>query len=225
MLRGQSRSARGSANKAARHASSDASNDGPGPRVAFVIGGPGSGKGTQCENIATQFGYKHLSAGELLRQERAREGSPLGATIEKAITEGGTVPSEIIAQLLENAMREGGWSSSKFIIDGYPRSVEQLQGWDATLSKKVRFLFCLDLEVSEAEMRTRLLGRAATSGRLDDNEETIVKRFATFKAETGPLLDFFDSKGLLRRVDGDRGKEEVWQDVQALFQKAEEDTS
>lgn len=191
--------------------------------MAFVIGGPGSGKGTQCENIAREFGYKHLSAGELLRAERAREGSSLGAIIEKVITEGSTVPSEIIAQLLEQAMREAGWSDSKFIVDGYPRSVEQLKGWDATLSKKVRFLFCLDLEVSEGEMRRRLLGRAATSGRLDDNEETIVKRFETFKAETGPLLDFFGSKGLLERVDGDRGVDEVWQDVRQRFQKVEDD--
>jgi len=207
----------------AQAASSSDARDGPGPRVAFVIGGPGSGKGTQCEFIAREFGFQHLSAGELLRAERQREGSPLGGVIEDAIKSGGVVPSEVIAELLECAMREGGWSDAKFIVDGYPRSVEQLEGWTSVLSKRVRFLFCLSLEVSEEEMRRRLLGRAETSGRLDDNENTIAKRFVTFKMETGPLLEHFETQGLLQRVDGGRALEEVWTSVRTIFE-AEEDS-
>jgi len=201
-----------------------ASTAAPGPQVVFVIGGPGSGKGTQCELIAKKFGFHHLSAGDLLRAERAREGSELGAMIEEVIKSGGTVPSEVIAELLEAAMREAGWSKGKFIIDGYPRSEAQLKGWEATLSKKVDFLFCLSLEVSQDEMRKRLLGRAETSGRLDDNEETIVKRFETFKAETGPLLDYFKSKGNLRQVDGGRSVDQVWGSVQGLLQEKKAST-
>jgi len=188
------------------------------PRVAFVIGGPGSGKGTQSERIAKEFGYVFLSAGELLRAERKREGSSLGAEIEETITSGGTVRSEIIASLLEQAMREGGWGGASFVVDGYPRSVEQLRGWEATLSKKVNLLCCMSIEVGRKEMKRRLLGRAETSGRLDDNEETIEKRFATYEEETGPLLEHFESSGLLRSIDGERSVDEVWSDVKGLLE-------
>lgn len=191
------------------------------PSVAFVIGGPGSGKGVQCQRIATTFGYKHLSAGELLRKERQREGSHLAKEIEKVIRAGSVVPSEIIAKLLEQAMCDAGWADAKFIIDGYPRSAEQLSGWESTLNTRVHFLFCLFLRVGREEMRARLLHRALTSGRSDDNAEVIEKRFVTFEEETGPLLDHFESSGLLHQVDGERGVDEVWTDVERLFQAAE----
>lgn len=189
------------------------------PQVIFVIGGPGSGKGTQCERIVEKFGFKHLSAGDLLRAERKREGSPLGKIIEETILAGGVVPSTIIAELLEKAMTEAGWADAKFVVDGYPRSAEQLKGWDDTLNQKVDFLFCVSLEVGLDEMRTRLLGRAASSGRIDDNEETITKRFVTFQKETDPLLQHFESKGLLRRVNGEQNVDEVWGEVQQLFEQ------
>lgn len=187
------------------------------PEVSFVIGGPGSGKGTQCERVASEFGYTHLSAGDLLRAERKREGSALGEEIERIITAGQTVPSEVIGQLLEKSMRDAGWDASKFIIDGYPRSAEQLRGWEATLSTKVKLQHCVSLEVGREEMKRRLLGRAATSGRSDDNEETIMKRFATYEEETGPLLKHFKADGILRCVDGERSLEEVWAEVRKLF--------
>lgn len=193
-----------------------------GPQVVFVIGGPGSGKGTQCERIANEFGYVHLSAGELLRAERKVEGSPLGAVIEKAIREGGTVPSEVIAGLLEQAMRKAGWSDARFVVDGYPRSAEQLRGWETALSTKVRFLCCLSLEVGLEEMKKRLLRRGQDSGRIDDNEETIEKRFVTFGEETGPLLEYFGSKGLLRKVNGERDADAVWSDVRSLLEAAQD---
>lgn len=187
-----------------------------------MIGGPGSGKGTQCERIAKDLGYVHLSAGELLREERKVEGSQLGAIIETAIREGGTVPSEVIAGLLEQAMRKAGWSDKRFVVDGYPRSVEQLLGWETTLSTKVNFMCCLSLEVGREEMKRRLLGRAETSGRLDDNEETIEKRFVTFNQETGPMLDYFEERGLLRKVDGGRDLDTVWSEVHSILERLHE---
>mmetsp|Transcript_95171 Transcript_95171/g.188546 ORF Transcript_95171/g.188546 Transcript_95171/m.188546 type:complete len:297 (+) Transcript_95171:105-995(+) len=190
-----------------------------GPQVAFVVGGPGSGKGTQCTQISKAFGYKFLSAGELLRAERQRDGSPLKEEIDAAIDSGRTVPSTIIAALLEQAMRAEGWADSRFVIDGYPRSREQLAGWETTLSTRVKLLFCLSIDVGCEEMKKRLLGRAESSGRSDDNEDVIEKRFTTYEEETGPLLAHFDSLGLLQRVDGERAVEEVWLDVQKLFQE------
>ncbi|CAE8688410.1 unnamed protein product [Polarella glacialis] len=201
--------------------------EGPLPFVLFVIGGPGSGKGTQCEYVAKELGFVHLSAGELLREERRREGSPLRELIEEVIRTGKTVPSEVIAELLEQAMRAaGGWRAgalaARFVVDGYPRSEEQLQGWQSIVSRKVNLLCCLSLEVGRDEMRRRLLGRAETSGRADDNAETIEKRFATFQAETGPLLKHFQSEGQLQVVDGGRDASLVFQDVRSSIIEAVE---
>ena len=93
------------------------------PSVVFVLGGPGAGKGTQCANIVEKFGYVHLSAGDLLRAERKREGSEVGALIESYIVKGEIVPVEITCQLLENAMNDNIKEHNKynFLIDGFPR--------------------------------------------------------------------------------------------------------
>lgn len=205
----------------ARRSAADSAAEGPKPKVVFVIGGPGSGKGTQCEFIR-EMGFTHLSAGELLREERQREGSELGAEIEAAMTSGKAVPSEVIAKLLEQAMRErGAWTqSASFVVDGYPRSEEQLRGWQTTLSSKVKLLCCLYLEVEKEEMRRRLLSRAENSGRVDDNEEVIEKRLSGFQADTEPLLKFFEDEGQLCTVDGSRAPQEVFADVESQLAEA-----
>eukprot|EP00434_Breviolum_minutum_P023025 symbB.v1.2.020315.t1/scaffold1702.1/size107242/6 len=171
---------------------------GSNPQVAFVIGGPGSGKGTQCDLAAKELGFLHLSAGELLREERSRSGSPLAKEIEEAMTSAKPVPSEVIAKLLEQAMREAGaWKdgpAARFVVDGYPRSEEQLRGFQAELSSKVELLCCISLEVNRDEMRQRLLARAKSSGRVDDEEAVIEKRLNTFQADTDPLLEFFKAQ-------------------------------
>lgn len=201
--------------------------EGTKPEVAFVIGGPGSGKGTQCELAAKELGFLHLSAGELLRQERSREGSTLAKEIEEAMTAAKPVPSEVIAKLLEQAMREAGaWKdgpAARFVVDGYPRSEEQLRGFQAELSSKVQLLCCISLEVGREEMRQRLLGRAKSSGRVDDEEEVIEKRLNTFQADTDPLLDFFKAEGQLQKVNGNNSPDDVFQEVRNCLQAAEAD--
>ena len=90
--------------------------------VLFVLGGPGAGKGTQCQKLVSDYGFKHLSAGDLLREEQDREGSEFGEMIKTYIKEGTIVPMEVTVQLLENAMRssiESGNNVNKmFLIDG-----------------------------------------------------------------------------------------------------------
>jgi len=93
----------------------------------FVLGGPGSGKGTQCSLLHERFGYVHISAGDLLRAER-RKGGPLGRLIEDHISEGKIVPSSITVQLLRDAMTSSG--QRRFLIDGFPRSEENLAAWE-----------------------------------------------------------------------------------------------
>eukprot|EP00746_Dinoflagellata_sp_MGD_P123307 gnl/MRDRNA2_/MRDRNA2_57981_c0_seq1.p1 gnl/MRDRNA2_/MRDRNA2_57981_c0~~gnl/MRDRNA2_/MRDRNA2_57981_c0_seq1.p1 ORF type:complete len:319 (-),score=56.30 gnl/MRDRNA2_/MRDRNA2_57981_c0_seq1:29-985(-) len=183
------------------------------PQVVFVLGGPGSGKGTQTALASEYFGMRRLDAGQLLRDERQR-GTEKAKIIEDAIRNGRLVPSEITTSLFKAKMDECD-ASVKFIIDGFPRSMQQLAGWETALGDQVDVLACFSLEVKEDELRDRVLLRAKDSGRLDDNEETLVKRIESFVAETSPVLDHFEAKGLLRRVNGEGTVEQVW----ATFQK------
>ncbi|CAM9501669.1 unnamed protein product, partial [Scytosiphon promiscuus] len=155
------------------------------PPVVFVLGGPGSGKGTQCERLAKEYGYVHLSAGELLRQERA-SGSSDGQLIDEYIREGRIVPVAISLALLRKAMEASG-PLSRFLIDGFPRNQDNVEGWDAIMGdvadvRCVLFLFC-----PEEVLEQRLLSRGKSSGRSDDNAETAKRRFQTYVDTTLPV--------------------------------------
>ncbi|GLT89282.1 hypothetical protein SLE2022_072710 [Rubroshorea leprosula] len=139
------------------------------PTVVFVLGGPGSGKGTQCANIVQHFGYTHLSAGDLLRAEIS-SGSENGTMIQNMIKEGKIVPSEVTIKLLQKAMQESG--NNKFLIDGFPRNEENRAAFEAVT--KIEPAFVLFFNCPEGEMERRLLNR--NQGREDDNIETIRKR-------------------------------------------------
>lgn len=106
----------------------------PKPRVIFVLGGPGAGKGTQCARMVREYGFVHLSAGDLLRDERD-SGSPVGTLIEEYIREGKIVPVEVTVNLIKKAMAASG--SSKFLVDGFPRNFDNLQGWQRVMGDSV----------------------------------------------------------------------------------------
>ena len=107
----------------------------PRPKVLFVLGGPGAGKGTQCARLVADYGFVHLSAGDLLRAERD-SGSPDGAMITQFINEGKIVPVEVTVNLIKKAMVQSG--GSKFLVDGFPRNQSNLEGWFTTMGDAVR---------------------------------------------------------------------------------------
>ncbi|KVH97212.1 Adenylate kinase [Cynara cardunculus var. scolymus] len=124
------------------------------PKVIFVLGGPGSGKGTQCANIVEHFGYTHLSAGDLLRAE-IKSGSENGTMIQNMIKEGKIVPSEVTIKLLEKAISEN--ENDKFLIDGFPRNEENRAAFESVTGIVPEFVLFFDCP--EEEMEKRLLGR------------------------------------------------------------------
>ncbi|XP_031399350.1 UMP-CMP kinase 3-like [Punica granatum] len=180
------------------------------PTVVFVLGGPGSGKGTQCANIVQHFGYTHLSAGDLLRAE-IKSGSENGTMIQNMIKEGKIVPSEVTIKLLQNAMLES--ANNKFLIDGFPRNEENRAAFEAVT--KIEPAFVLFFECSEEEMERRLLGR--NQGREDDNIETIRKRFKVFMESSIPVVEYYESKGKVCKIDAAKPIEEVFEAVKAVF--------
>mmetsp|Transcript_12648 Transcript_12648/g.40745 ORF Transcript_12648/g.40745 Transcript_12648/m.40745 type:complete len:268 (-) Transcript_12648:198-1001(-) len=188
-----------------------------GPEVVFVLGGPGSGKGTFSTRAVEQFGYQHLSAGDLIRAERKRPGSAMAELIESRLTEGRLIPSEVTVGLVEEEMRRQGWEGGRYLIDGFPRSLDNYETWDRLLGNKAHIKFVLLIECSQAVMEQRLLKRGQTSGRSDDNIETIRKRFITFKEETVPVQDLLESRGLVRTVNSDPGIDAVWHEVVEIF--------
>lgn len=187
------------------------------PIVVFVLGGPGAGKGTQCKLISDNFGYVHLSAGDLLREERQRPGSEYGELIETYIREGRIVPVEITCNLLKRAMEKSGWTNGKFLIDGFPRNMDNLMGWKKAMGDTLEEKFCLFLDCPEEVMERRLLSRGETSGRSDDNLESIRKRFKVFIEATMPIVESFREIGKLRIIKSDRAVEIVWPEVEQLF--------
>ncbi|KAL2904277.1 UMP-CMP kinase 3, partial [Bienertia sinuspersici] len=160
--------------------------------VIFVLGGPGSGKGTQCTNIVENFGYTHLSAGDLLRAE-IKSGSENGTMIQNMIKEGKIVPAEVTIKLLQKAIQESG--NEKFLIDGFPRNEENralFESITGIVPEVVLFFDC-----PEEEMEKRLLGR--NQGREDDNIETIRKRFKVYMESSLPVIQYYDALGKVRR--------------------------
>ena len=186
--------------------------------VVFVLGGPGAGKGTQCANLVRDYGFKHLSAGDLLREERDRPGSEFGEMIETYITEGQIVPMEVTIQLLENAMNAEIEKSGerKFLIDGFPRKMDQALKFEEVV---VPSKFTLFFDCDEKTMRERLLNRGKTSGRSDDNEESITKRFRTFVETSMPVVEHFEKEDRVVKVDATKSPEEVYELVKKQFAK------
>ncbi|OIW17633.1 hypothetical protein TanjilG_28983 [Lupinus angustifolius] len=180
------------------------------PTVVFVLGGPGSGKGTQCANIVQHFGYTHLSAGDLLRAE-IKSGSENGTMIQNMIKEGKIVPSEVTIKLLQRAVEEDG--NDKFLIDGFPRNEENRAAFENVTGIEPAFVLFFDCP--EEEMERRLLSR--NQGREDDNIETIRKRFRVFLESSLPVINYYDAKAKVCKIDAARPVEEVFETVKAIF--------
>ncbi|RYR75361.1 hypothetical protein Ahy_A02g010016 [Arachis hypogaea] len=185
------------------------------PTIVFVLGGPGSGKGTQCANIVQHYGYTHLSAGDLLRAE-IKSGSENGTMIQNMIKEGKIVPSEVTIKLLQRAMEESG--KDKFLIDGFPRNEENRAAFEKVTGMEPSFVLFFDCP--EEEMERRLLSR--NQGREDDNIETIRKRFKVFLESSLPVISYYDAKGKVRKIDAARSVEEVFATVKAIFEPKNE---
>jgi len=183
--------------------------------VIFVLGGPGAGKGTQCSLLVEKYNFSHLSAGDLLRAEQERPGSEYGELIQTCIREGTIVPMRVTIKLLENAMRAtlesksgSGWEAGKgrFLIDGFPRKMDQALKFEQDVCTSSLVLF---FTTDEDTMLKRLLKRSETSGRADDNEESIKKRFVTYNETTMPVIKHYQEQGKVAEIDSSPEVNEV----------------
>ena len=188
----------------------------PQPNVIFVLGGPGTGKGTMCELAETQLGWAHLSTGELVREVQ-RSGGPRAKVIDECLEAGQLVPNEIVVTLLQQAMERIIRTTGKtnFLLDGFPRSLNNLEAWYEIYGREAELPKMLYLECPYEVLEQRILGRANFTGRSDDNIESIRLRFETFKAETLPTVDLFRSKNLCDEIDTSQSRQAVYDQIKA----------
>jgi len=192
----------------------------PACKVVFIVGGPGAGKGTQCELLEQRLsgGWKHLSAGDLLRAERTA-GGELGDLINNKIKNGELVPSHVTVKLLENGMKAAYLANqtTNFLIDGFPRSFENQDAWNDTM-KNHSVIFMLDFVCPEEVLVGRLLERGQSSGRSDDNIEVIRKRFRTHQQECIPIIERCAAEGItIHKIESDQTIEQIYSKVSSLF--------
>ncbi|XP_070614845.1 adenylate kinase isoenzyme 1 isoform X1 [Erythrolamprus reginae] len=178
-------------------------------KIIFVVGGPGSGKGTQCERIVQKYGYTHLSTGDLLRAE-VSSGSDRGKKLSAIMEKGELVPLDTVLDMLRDAMLAKASQSKGYLIDGYPREVNQGVEFEKKIAAPTLLLY---VDAGKDTMVKRLLKRGETSGRVDDNEETIKKRLDTYYKATEPVIAYYEKKGIVRKVNAEGSVDEVFKQV------------
>jgi adenylate kinase len=184
----------------------------------IIFGAPGTGKGTQSAYIVEKYNLEHLSTGDLLRAEQQTQ-SELGKLIDSYIAQGNLVPDELIIDMLAKVL-DSRKSANGYIFDGFPRTPAQAVALKQMLSDRgVGVTIMLDLEVPEEELIDRLVKRGITSGRSDDNYETIQKRIQVYHTKTAPVKDFYKEEGLAVEIKGSGSLKEIFDRITAAIEK------
>jgi adenylate kinase len=167
-----------------------------------LFGPPGAGKGTQSSKIIDKFGLIHLSTGDLLRAEISA-GTTLGLEAKKLMDQGILVPDAVVIGMIENKLNENK-AATGFIFDGFPRTVAQAEALDSLLaSHQLSITQMIALEVAEEELTQRLLERGQSSGRPDDQNETLIrKRVQEYMEKTAPVAGYYANQGKFKGING-----------------------
>ncbi|MBS1744042.1 MAG: adenylate kinase [Bacteroidetes bacterium] len=179
----------------------------------ILFGPPGSGKGTQSEKLIEKYGLKHLSTGDLLRSEIARN-TPLGLEAKNLMDKGQLVPDEVVIGMISSAL-DSNPQAKGFLFDGFPRTSAQAEALDKLLElKNATICLMVSLEVSEDELVKRLLKRGETSGRSDDtNEQVIRARIVEYHNKTAAVADYYHRFGKVKIIKGEGTIDEIFNDL------------
>ena len=171
-------------------------------RNLILFGPPGAGKGTQSAFLVEQYNLVHLSTGDIFRANIKGE-TELGQLAQSYMNQGKLVPDDVTIRMLESEVNKHP-DAAGFIFDGFPRTTAQAAALDAFLDGRGQSIASmLALEVPEAELKTRLLARAATSGRPDDADPAVIqKRIDVYNAETAPVADHYRALNKYQGIDG-----------------------
>ena len=184
----------------------------------LLLGPQGSGKGTQGNLIAADYGIPHIATGDMLRAAMA-EGSELGRKVKPIYDSGRLVPDELMIELIRERLgrddaREGA------VLDGFPRTMRQAEALDEMLQEIGRGLdVVLELQVPDSVGRERMLKRAAEEGRTDDTPEAIDERLRIYHVETAPLVEYYRARGNLVGIHGEGTVDEVHAEIQRALEQ------
>lgn len=182
----------------------------------LILGPPGAGKGTQAVRVAERYGVPAISTGDIFRAN-IRDETPLGQKVKAIIDSGQYVPDEVTNDLVRDRLAQDD-ARGGFLLDGYPRTADQVRELDDILAGQGLALeHVLELTVDTEEVVARLLKRAETDGRSDDTEDVIRTRQQVYADQTAPLLDVYRERGLLVQVDGTGEVDEVTERVLAAL--------
>ena len=193
--------------------------------IIVFLGPPGAGKGTQCKLIVDHYGMSHLSSGDILRRER-KEGTELGTNAQSYMDSGQLVPDDLIVAMMMKEIKHG----DGFVLDGFPRTLEQAQQLDQALEKAGQKVdVVLNLEVDDGKLEERITGRRSCSkcgkayhiafnppqrenqcdagcGKLtqrpDDTPQVVRNRIETYHSQTAPLVSYYSQSGNIHSIDG-----------------------
>jgi adenylate kinase len=189
----------------------------------ILLGPPGSGKGTQAQRLVQRYGIVQLSTGEMLRAAVAA-GTPIGLKAKDIMAGGGLVPDEVVVGIISDRIDQPD-AKNGFILDGFPRTVPQAEALDDLLKHKhMKLDSVIELRVNESALIDRVERRAEETRergdevRVDDTAEVLVKRLATYRAQTEPLIHYYSEKRKLLTVDGMMTIEEVTREIHRILQ-------
>ena len=176
----------------------------------ILFGPPGSGKGTQSENLIARYGLKHLSTGDLLRSEIAQQ-TGLGLEAKKIMDKGQLVPDEVVIGMISTAL-DASPDAKGFLFDGFPRTAAQAEALDKLLDlKNTSIGVMLAMDVSEEELVRRLLKRGETSDRSDDTNENVIReRIAVYNSKTAAVADYYKSFDKVVHLKGEGTVDEIF---------------
>ncbi len=179
----------------------------------LMIAAPGAGKGTQGERIAEHFAVPHIATGDLLRDHVARQ-TELGREVKQYLDSGDLVPDDVVLDMVREAMEAAKQDSGGYVLDGLPRTMKQARRlYETAVELEMTATAALHLEVGEDELLRRLLARADHEKRSDDSEDVIRRRLTLYREVTGPILDWYDERGILVSVAADRPVDDVTREV------------
>ena len=174
----------------------------------LIVGPQGSGKGTQAARIAQALGIPTVSTGDVFRAN-IQAGTPLGEQVKAITAAGNLVSDELTGQIVRERLSEAD-AADGFLLDGYPRNIQQVGDLDAFLTERGESLDAvIELNVPRDESIARLALRAKEQGRTDDTDEAIAKRLSIYESETAPILDVYRERGIVDTIDGVGSLDEI----------------
>ncbi|OFW56478.1 MAG: adenylate kinase [Candidatus Solincola sediminis] len=211
----------------------------------ILLGAPGAGKGTQAERLSAIYGIAHISTGDILR-ENIREGTRLGVEAGRYMEKGELVPDKVVIDIVRERLRESDCDRG-FVLDGFPRTIEQAESLKTILAEIGKPIdHAINIEVPDEVVVERLSARRVCNScgavkhliynpprqegicdecpgelclRPDDNRETVRERLREYKKKTQPLIDYYQTLGLLREVDGSLEMDRVLEEIRSVIDK------